>query len=226
MAELDVPEFNRFRKIIDRIRSPRDRNMFKLIYLTAARESEVCSKVTKGDDTKPYGNFLTWQIVKFKTPKDTFVIKVAILKRKTKDPATPKFRYVALPIHPSIEPWTGDLIKYMAKMRIENNVPLSLSINLTRTRVYQIVRERLYPKFGIKPNREEHFCNILRHFRITHLVSEYNFSILDLVAYCGWSVKTAAGNMGMPSGQSNLYLHLKWRNYYPKLLLPMEKLLA
>lgn len=226
MVELDVPEFNRFRKVIDKIRNARDRNMFKLIYLTAARESEVCTKVTKGDDTKAYGNFLSWQITKFKTPKDTFIIKVAILKRKTKDPATPKFRYVALPIHPSLEPWTGDLIKYMAKQRIENNVPLSLSINLTRARIYQLVRDTLYPKFGIKPNHEEHFCNILRHFRVTHLVSEYNFGILDLVAYCGWSVKTAAGNMGMPSGQSNLYLHLKWRAYYPKLLIPLSKLLV
>ena len=225
MVELDVPEFIRFRKTIEKIRSPRDRNMFKLIYLCAARQNEVCNKVTREDNTKPYGNFLTWEITKFKAPKDTFVIKVAILKRKTKDPSSPKFRYVALPTDPLYEPWTVDLIKYMKQQAIEKETSLTLQVNLTRQRVYQIIRDRIYPKFGIKPNRELHFCNILRHYRLSHLVSEYNFGIMDLVAYAGWSVKAAAGRMGIAAGQSHLYLHLKWRKYYPKLLIPLEKLL-
>lgn len=199
--------------------------MFKLIYLLAARDNEVCTKVTKGDNTKPYGNFLTWEITKFQKAKDTLVIKLAVLKRKTRDPTTPNFRYVALPTNPSIEPWVLDLLKYMNKQRLENNAPLTLRINLTRTRVYQILRHSLYSKFGIKVNPRRHYCNILRHFRINHLVTEYNFGIMDLVAYAGWSLKTAAGNMGMPSGQAHLYLHLKWRKYYPKLQVPLTDLL-
>lgn len=230
--ELEVPDYREFRSVIDHLPSnqdgsdTRDKHLFKLMYLLAARNNEICTKVTNGDKTtRPFGTFLSWQFKRFKSTieqhPDCFLVKVPVLKRKTKNPDSPKFRYIALPVSLHIEPWTRDLLAWMAKHKNEE-----LGIPLTRQRVYQLLRENLYKPFGIKPDRKEHSLNILRHFRVNHLMSEYDFDPMDLVSFCGWSVKTAGREMGFATGQLDTYLHLRWRKYAPKLFKPLGEVVG
>jgi len=221
MTKLSVPDFRHFRATIDHVLAARDKHLFKLLYLLAARDNEICTKVTTADKTtRPFGKHLSWTFAKFQTPKDTLLVKVPILKRKNTKPDKPKFRFVALPISPSIEPWTADILKWMVKNGTELGLPI------TRQRVYQLLRENLYPAFGIEPNPKEHSKNILRHFRINHLLSEYDFDLMDLVSYSGWSIKTGGATMGFPTGQLDIYLHLKWKRYAAKLFRPLGEVLG
>jgi len=106
-------------------------------------------------------------------------------------------KIVALPTSLCYEPWTLDLPKQIRSNR-------KLSFDMTENRVNQIVKENL----GSFPRIHTHS---LRHFRATHLVSQYNFDPYYLSAYCGWSFRTGFGNLGMPSGELDVYLHLQWR---------------
>lgn len=66
----------------------------------------------------------------------------------------------------------------------------------------------------------------LRHFRITYLITEYDFDPSDLCAYAGGTMKTGMGiaGMGAASGQLDVYAYLAWKRYFPKLLKPIDEL--
>jgi len=126
-------------------------------------------------------------------------------------------KLIALPCSKVFEPWTEDLLRHISKTG-------TLSFNLTRQRVWQLYRTYLSP--FLKPKNKRNKKNPLRHFRLTHLVSEYDFNAFDLTVYSGWTLNTSAGMFGIQtSPQAGQYIHLKWKDYFPKLLKPLEDMI-
>lgn len=123
---MEVPALRFFREVVDHILDNRNRALIELLYLTAARVSELVSKTCASDMklTEPYGQHLDYGFANFQKPKDTFLMKIAVLKR-SKYPKNvqvePKeklfFKVIALPTNPSYEPWVLDILKYLSKKK-------------------------------------------------------------------------------------------------------------
>ena len=232
----EVPELPDFRAFVDRIPKKRDRLVIQALYLTAGRVSELCRRVCpsefKYDGSKPYGIFSNWKIGEYMGEK-VLLLRYAVAKRVKRDKrkALLKFfsefqagklnvklanelknaiawKYIALPCNPIYEAWTLDLLKYIKEFG-------SLTFNIKRQAVWRIVKNNLRE---LDPKIHPHS---LRHYRINHLIEYYGFDAWDLSAYAGWSLKTTLGKLGMPAGQLDIYSHLSWRRYFPKLLKPL-----
>lgn len=219
-----VPEFKRMREHIDHIYKKRDRVLIKTLYLTALRVSEIVTEVTRYDQEKgwsqAYGRYLDFSIAYYQVNRNhkepVLLITAATAKRKlkTKEEKERGFipKVIALPCKPIYEPYTEELLRWIQKHR-------TLSFPITRRRVLQIVKENLKE---LDPNVRTHS---LRHWRITHLVTQYQFDPYDLCAYAGWSLKHGFGTVGVPvSPQLDVYMHSAWQNYFPKLLKPINDL--
>lgn len=212
--EVFVPKLPVFRNTVNEILDPRDAIVIKMLYLCAARVSEIITKVSpseiKHKKTKPYGLHLTWNLDDYKKEK-VLLVKFAVakrirkLRRDRKEVRALVYKICALPCSPEYEPWTLDLLKWLEKGR-------QLNFALTRQTVWKIVKKNLVVlDFSIHTHS-------LRHYRISHLVEHYGFDPYDITAYSGWTFKTTFGGMGMGSGQLDTYAHIAWRKYFPKLL--------
>ena len=206
-----IPEFRKFREVVDHILPLRNQTLIKTLYLTAARVSEIVTKTPPWErihgQTKPFGKYMDDAIRDFGKEK-VFLLKIAQTKRRGKLKAK-DFRMVALPCYPKYEPWTLDLMKY----RVNNK---RSSFDLTRQRVGQIVKKELHMlDSNVNPNK-------LRTYRIAHLVEEYGFDQYDLMAYLGMQIKTSPKltelNIIDTSPDS------AWKRYFPKLLKPIYEL--
>jgi len=231
----EVPDFHVFRVFVDKIPRKRDRLIIQALYLTAGRVCELCRRVCPSDLTKPYGIFSNWTFADYLGEK-VLLLRYVVAKRVKKEKkevlnrflaefkngkfnvklakelkSVLSWKIIALPVNPKFEPWTIPLIKYIKENR-------SLSFNLTRQHIWRIVKENLK-----ELDRDVH-THSLRHYRITHLLQVYDFDAWDLSSYAGWTVKTSLGRMGMPipSEQLDVYLHLSWKRYFPKLLKPLK----
>jgi len=214
----EPPELSTFRAAVERIPHKRDSLFIKATYLTASRACELLTKVTPYDlkhkQTKPYGNEVSYKIEEYEDHK-VLVLKMAVLKRKARVQRKGQttelkvYKMVALPTLPKYEPWTLDLMKYIRKRG-------TLAFDFTRQTAWEIVTKRL----GSLSSMLGTHTHSLRHFRLTHLVTEYNFDAFDLTSFAGWTFKTGLSRTGQgaASGQLDTYLHLAWRRYYPKLL--------
>jgi len=232
----EVPEMPVFRAYVEKIPKKRDRLIIQTLYLTACRISELTTHVSpsefRHDGSKPYGIFHNWKIGEYMGEK-VLLLRFAVAKRvkREKREALLKFlgefqagmlnvklanelknaiawKYIALPCNPIYEPWTLDLLRYIKEYG-------SLTFNVTRQTVWRIIRRSL------KELDAKVHPHSLRHYRINHLIEFYGFDAWDLSAYAGWSLKTTLGKLGMPTGQLDIYSHLSWRRYFPKLLKPL-----
>lgn len=223
-----VPPIHVFRDAVNQITSQRDAAAIKLLYLTASRCSEVCTKVTPYElanrKTKPYGRYLQFKFADFETRQDEkekiLLLQLAVAKR-TKKVEEGKMRLalkiVGLPCNPVYEPWTVDLLKFIRDQAPQKKVEDRLQVDLTRMSVQNIVRRNLGRFF---PRIHPHS---LRHYRITHLITDYGFNPYQITAYTGWSLKSTFGAMGVQvSSNLDIYAHLQWRDYVQKLLKPIS----
>lgn len=181
-----------------------------MLYLTAARVSDVITKTSPWErehhQTRPFGTNLSFGTGRFTGRKkfDILLINVPLAKRRG-SPKRENFRVVALPCKLDYEPWTLNLAKHIR----ENG---RLSFDLTRQRVAQIVKKEL-GTFGLTVSPDK-----LRTYRISHLVKEYGFDQIDLMAYLGIPMKPSRelANLDMPDTS----LDLSWKRYFQKLLKP------
>jgi len=214
LMKREAPSPPLFRKAVETIPKQRDRDLIKLLYLTAARVSEVITQASPYDikhkKSMPYGRELRWQLDEFEGEK-VLILTLATAKRRwitmkagqAEEHLVPKL--IALPVNPKYEPWTFDLLKRIAKHK-------TLSFNTSRFTALRVVRKNLSP---IDPKIHTHS---LRHYRISHLMEYYNFDPYDVIAYTGWTYKSGLQKMSMPSGFMDTYAHLSWKKYFPKLL--------
>lgn len=209
-----VPRMKVLRKIVEAIEDSRDRVLIEMLYLTACRVNEISMRALKYDvehkKSRALGAHLSYELTKYQE-HPVFLLQPAVLKRKLKptkrNPDPIKTKAIALPCNPDYEPWTYDLMDWVKQHKI-------LGFPITRVGIWQIIKKRLS---CLDPGIRTHD---LRHYRITHLITEYEFDAFDLTAYAGWTVRhgLAASGMGSFSGQLDVYGHLSWRRYFPKLL--------
>ncbi len=224
----EVPNLKEFRHAVDTVNEGRDAAVIKMLYLSACRASEICTKTTPWEiahnKSKPYGKYLSFSFADYEVAKGDvqkiLLLKVAVAKRTKKvkdgeDKQRLSFKIVGIPVHPTYEPWVLDLLKW-----VQNDPQHKLSFDITRMTVQNIVKknlERFFPKIH---------AHSLRHFRITHLINEYEFTPYQITAYTGWSLKSTFGAMGVQASSNlDIYAHLQWRDYIQKLLRPIDTLI-
>lgn len=246
--QIKVPELKEWRDVVDHMKcaTKKEEIFIKLMYLTAARTSELLTEVTpfqlKNNKTKPYGSLLEWQLTDYKKRDGKSIklllIKMAVAKKKmkktkpeeqpqpetqTEADVTPqtlrlKVRMKIIPIpcgDISVEPWSIDIIRWI---NAHKGSPEALRFNFVEMTAQNIIKRNLSNMF---PSIHPH---LLRHFRVTHLIQNYNFTPYQLTAFTGWSLKSTFGSMGI-SASSNLdiYSHLVWKDYIDKLLVPLSE---
>lgn len=174
---MEAVDFRKFRRTVDHVLAVRDRTLIKLLYLTAARPSEICTRITPSElrsrTTKPYGIFMNYQLGKYKKD-DVLLIRLALAKRRQ---SLPSNKIIALPVHLGFEPWTRDLLKRLSRNK-------KLEFDLTRVTVNKIVKQSLSPLLGREIRAKD-----LRKIRLEHLANLYGFNHFDLEAVSGIIVK-------------------------------------
>jgi hypothetical protein len=134
-----------------------------------------------------------------------------------------KMKVVPIILSPNIEPWGIDLANWI---QAKNRSPCAFQFPWTEGTCQNIVRRNLShfdPCFE-KPKRMH--CHALRHFRITSLIQDYQFSPYQVSNFVGWSLTNTSRRMGIQSS-SNLdtYSHLLWTDYIEKLAIPLNQVL-
>jgi len=206
-----APNIRKFRELVEDIPSRRDSVLIKLLYLTAAKVSEVTTKVTpydlKNKLSQPYGQYLDYSFDDYEKQK-AFLIKLAVAQRRVKRKNhLPYFKVVALPTILQYEPWTYDLLTW-----VRDSHEHKLSFDLTRNRVYSIIRNRLR---ALDPTVRPHS---VRQWRIAHLAALYGFTPYDIAAYTGSTVQTGFSQIDMNEELVDTFLNVTWKQYFPKLL--------
>jgi len=217
-----VPEMTEFRAAVDRIKNRRDSILIKALYLLALRVNEITTKVSPSvlkRGTEPLGQYIDCSIGHYRIlDSNTYsyrderaaVFRCAVLKRKPKSKKRKHvYKVVALPCDPKYEPWTVHLLRWFK----EKN---GLGFPITEMQVRRIVKKHLAI---LDPKVHPHS---LRHWRATHLASYYDFDSWELCAYMGWSHKSMFTKIAMPVGKTDIYVHIAWKRYFPKLLRPLQ----
>lgn len=166
------------------------------------KEEEIIEAFTKFKRTDLIDKWRSGQI-----KVDPLLIKVLLGKITLK--------VVALPTSPKYEPWTTDLLKWISKHR-------KLNFNMTRVWFWQILRDNLS---GILPKKGKHTMkNPLRHFRISHLIEYYGLDAYQITSYVGWKISSTFAQMGITASPNiDAYAHLRWRQYFPRLLKSIDR---
>jgi hypothetical protein len=202
-------DFRDFREAVNHVISVRDRNLIKLLYLTASRPSEVCTRTTPSElrnrATKPYGCSMRYELAKYKN-ETVFLIVVALAKKRG---SLPSQKVIALPYDARYEPWTSDLVNRMRRNK-------KLEFDLTRVIVNKIVRERLTPSLGREIRAKD-----LRQLRLEHLANLYDFDPYDLAAIAGLNLRRNLILMDKPAKITEDLTRLAIDRYLPKLFKPL-----
>ena len=133
------------------------------------------------------GRFRKYQLEEIKSSgfNNLLVQNLPVLKSRE-----PRFRNV--PIDMTNE---APFIKYI-KEYFDTIGDGEIAFPISRFRAYKIIKKNT----GL-------FCHYFRHLRITHLVTQNNFSSSDLVQFTGWA----------DSRPSNFYAHLSWQDLAMKM---------
>lgn len=248
MPPIKIPNIRAWREAVDHINNERNRLVIEVGYLLAARECEICKRVNpynlKEDSTHKsfgYGQFLETERDVFRSPDgnmfNVFLLSSAVAKKRSKkvgegEPEV-EYKIVALPESPRYEPWTVDVMEWaarnkrivMSKKTGKQDWMLDPSFNLTPRTINTIVGKFIAESFGIDDMSS--IKNILRHIRLTHLRRAYRFDPFDLSLYSGQSLKTSFEKFGQSVSTSlEPYLDLPWDTYFPKLLKPIQEVIA
>ena len=234
-----VPTLREFRAAVDRLTNRKEAAIIKMIYLTASRCSEVCTKVTpwekSHETTREYGKGLNCSIENYdlgEGKKEKLLLVNILVAKRLKKPKNehdkPQLvsRTVALPISPVFEPWTSELLWFMKQQHEDHKkdpkwkYSQGLQLNMTRMTIQNIVKRNLKIFF---PTVHPHS---LRHCRVNHLITAYGFDPYQVCAYTGWSMRNTYAGMGIQvSSNLDVYGHLSWRNYVHKLTVPLSKVI-
>ena len=163
------------------LKTPRDKALLAFIYLTGCRIEEVVKYKTKG-------TIMGRPIKKEQVSIRDSVIEVhnvRVLKRRGR-------AYKTIPIiRNDIEkPFINILLDYLKTLSDDDYL-----FNMTRERAWQIL------------NEIDIFPHLLRHCRATHLITDYDFSTIQLQRFIGWKKLDSASD----------YLHLSTKDLIKKM---------
>ena len=181
-----LPVLQRY-ELIDRINlldNIRDQALVAFLYLSACRVSEVCQYYTKENDKRILKGY---SIQKKQLEIEDGVLKifnVRTLKRR-------RTMFKTIPIIICKERKLYSILKTY----LDTLGPEDYLFPITRQRAYQIL------------GKVELFNHYLRHLRLTHLVTDYNFSSMELKQFVNW------GN----SKSADSYIHLNVDNLINKM---------
>ena len=175
LKENPIPTIDQLIDACEQSQDIRTRALFIIIYLTAARITEVVRELKKKDierQTKNGMDIILFKIPNRKNPNKSYKeIPVVIENNK---------RFIEM-----IKEHTDNL----------NDEDIIFDISQQRAGVL------LLKEFGVNPH-------YLRHVRLTHLVTVYDFNDQDLVNYAGWT----------DSQPTTTYVSLRYSDYLKKLL--------
>jgi site-specific recombinase XerD len=169
----------------------RDRALFCFLYLTGARVEEVVMGKKKVGVKKK-----DLELVKVGR-KDFLVVSLYTLKNR-KHP----IRKVPIPVKRE-GVLTKYVLDYVEKLNSENYL-----FPFTKQRAWQIIRFILDKYKRESKNKFMNANHFLRHCRLTHLVTIYDFTDQDLVRFAGWS-------SSMPAV---VYSHLRFKDLAKKMI--------
>ena len=164
----------------------RDRALFSLLYLTGARIGEVVKRLKKSD----------FEFIKFN--KRWFMIVELYTEKNRLHPLR------RTPINIEKE---KELVDYVNKY-VEGLEDEDYLFPFTKQRAWQIIARiisRYKKRYRNKFMNANHF---LRHCRLTHLVTKYDFTDQDLVQFTGWSNSIPAKS----------YMHLRFKDLARKMI--------
>jgi hypothetical protein len=119
-----------------------------------------------------------------------------------------RMRVVPVPINREMEPWAEDILRYIQRKKGRLEFPF------TRRTGLEIVKRNL------KELDASVHTHSLRHWRIHHLLTCYDFTPVEVSTFVGWSLRTALGRN--VSSNLDLYSHLTWKDFVGKLLTPLS----
>jgi site-specific recombinase XerD len=164
----------------------RDRALFCLLYLTGARIGELVKRLKKGD----------FEFVSVRSKP--FLIVELYTEKNRRHP----IRKIPIPVEK--EKQLIDFVtEYLDKLEGD-----SVVFNFTIQRAWQITKNVLdnhKKKYKNKFMNANHF---LRHCRLTHLVTIYDFTDQDLVRFAGWTNSIPA----------TTYAHLRYKDLARKMI--------
>ena len=230
---MSLPNVNIVRERIEQVDREDVRTCLMCGYLFCARVSELISKISPSDleHTTPRGpkgsdvRVESFELGPVREKAAVFTISTA--KRDGIE------RLVALPLDEKYEPWTSIVYDYFQQRKKQPCFPF------TRQKIWQSSRSAFkglkYPieRYVLIENRGEkkirkvvdrHMkpfaTHALRHMRTRELLERYGFEWDDLSIYGGWTLRSMLPQV---SASMQRYAHLRWQQYFPKLLKEREK---
>lgn len=173
-----IPTIQEIIDIAASVSNDRDRALFVMAYVTAGRIREVIRKKDKPSIRKS-----DFQI-KIEEGRDILLINMRNQKHKSK-----KRKDIPVPLDLKENAIFWNMILEYLNTLSNNEELFPLS--------YQTAYDILTDKYHIDFN--PHW---IRHIRLTHLVTEYNYGGFQLMVYAGWTDLRPAKN----------YLELKWKD--------------
>jgi hypothetical protein len=225
-----------FRRKVEEISDSWARYCLMLAYLTAGRSNELAGvqlpsdirptgaggntssyddgdlfpKDPQGDSARYFSQAIGPKVsdVEYEKMEDgSEAMKITL---RTEKRANHPLRIIALPMGP-VEPWTQHLRNCFQRFGAAD--PL---VPFNRRQL-----SRYYLRYGFTEKADtEARKNPLRHVRLNHLLDYYRLSPVEVSLYSGWSLSAASRSVG-GAGTLADYAHLRWREYYPRLLKPL-----
>ena len=143
-----------------------------------------------------------------------------IAKRKKKqkeDSLIVPMKTVPIILDDRIEPWGRDIANWLIHTELSKG---QLNFKFGSTTATKIVKANLR-------GMDKHFhLHLLRHYRISHLITNYGFNPYELTSFTGWSIGSTFGALGIKASSNiDVYSHLSWKSYIDKLALPLNEVL-
>lgn len=222
---LSLPNVETVRQRIAQARPAQAKYSLMSAYLFCARASEIIGRTAPSDRHKttargPTRNNLELDVFELGPIKE----EVAVWTIKTAKRGG-KPRKIGLPLNKKYEPFTKQLVDYFDKHQ-------GVVFPITRHKLWEFAKEAFkglkYPvesyniytngevTKSVKDHNRPFGAHALRHVRASELMTNYGFDGIELSIYGGWTLRST---IGIGSSMSR-YVHLNWRQYFPKLLKP------